>query len=268
MKQRRVIVILLLALAAAAVAGFSTLRYLSTRPATSVAVRPDRTAQVVVAARPLPVGALLTREDLNVIEWPASTVPDNYVAVPADAVGRGLMSPVHMNEPILASDLAEKGSGAGLPITIPEGKRALSIRVNEVVSVAGFVIPYTRVDVLLSLDQGGEPRTQIILQDMTVLAAGQVSARDEEGKPMSYSVVTLLVTPQEAEKLTLASQQGQLQLALRNMIDVAEVSTDGIRKSALMTGPTRRTQTGRVVPRPAAPSVELYRGGARSLQRF
>ena len=269
MKQRRVLIILLLALVAAAVAGFSTLRFLSTRPVAAAAARTERTAQVVVATRPLPVGALLSEEDLQVINWPAESVPEGYVTVPSDAVGRGLIAAVRANEPILASELAERGSGAGLPIIIPEGKRALSIRVDEVIAVAGFVIPGTRVDVLLTLERGGEPRTQVILQNMTVLAAGQVVQRDEEGNPMSVSVVTLLVTPSEAEKLTLAAQQGRIQLALRNMIDVEQAATDGARANALLTGPTERTSTGRVVPRrPTAPVVELYRGGARSIQRF
>lgn len=269
MKQRRVLIILLLAMGAAAIAGFSTLRFLSTRPATAAAARPDRTTQVVVATRPLPVGTLLQQEDIQVIRWPAESVPEDYITITADAVGRGLISAVRANEPILASELAERGSGAGLPIIIPEGKRALSIRVDEVIAVAGFVIPGTRVDVLLTLERNGEPRTQVILQNMTVLAAGQVVQRDEEGNPMSVSVVTLLVTPSEAEKLTLAAQEGRLQLALRNMIDVDEAATDGARASALLTGPTERTNTGRVVPRrPEAPAVELYRGGARSIQRF
>jgi pilus assembly protein CpaB len=269
MRQRRVLIILLLALMAAAVAGFSTLRFLSTRPVAAAAARPDRRAQVVVATRPLAVGALLQEEDLGVIEWPAEAVPEGYITVTSDAVGRGLISAVRANEPILSTELAEKGSGAGLPIIIPEGERALSIRVDEVIAVAGFVVPGTRVDVLLTLEQGGEPRTQVILQNMTVLAAGQVVQRDEEGNPMSVGVVTLKVTPEEAEKLTLAAQQGRIQLALRNMIDIDETATDGIRRSGLMTGPSRRTATGRVVPRqPATPVVELYRGGARSIQRF
>lgn len=269
MKQRRVLIILLLALGAAAIAGFSTLRFLSTRPATAAAVRPERTAQVVVATRPLPVGALLQQEDVQVIRWPAESVPEGYITVPTDAVGRGLISAVRANEPILASELAEPGSGGGLPIIIPEGRRALSIRVDEVIAVAGFVIPGTRVDVLLTLDQRDEPRTQVILQNMTVLAAGQVVQRDDAGNPMNVGVVTLLVTPAEAEKLTLAAQQGRIQLALRNMIDVEEAATDGARATALLTGPTERTTTGRVVPRrPTTPVVELYRGGARSIQRF
>lgn len=269
MKQRRVLIILLLALAAAAVAGFSTLRFLSTRPVAAAATRPDRMAQVVVATRPLPVGALLGEEDLRVIDWPAESVPQGYLNVPTDAVGRGLIAAVRTNEPILTSELAEKGSGAGLPIIIPEGKRALSIRVDEIIAVAGFVIPGTRVDVLLTIEQNGDTRTQVILQNMTVLAAGQTVQRDEEGNPMSVSVVTLLVTPSEAEKLTLAAQKGRVQLALRNMIDVEESATEGARAGALLTGPTERTSTGRVVPRrPTTPVVELYRGGARSIQRF
>jgi pilus assembly protein CpaB len=175
---------------------------------------------------------------------------------------------------MLASKLAEPGSGAGLPIVIPEGMRALSIPVDQVVGVSGFVTTGTRVDVLLTIQPPGQTEniTQIILQNLSVLAAGQVYQRDDEGKPVPVNVVTLVVTPEQAERLSLATSQGRIQLALRNMLDIEDATTTGVRVSGLLTGqparaPARRPAgTGAQAQEPAV--VELYRGGTRSLQRF
>ena len=175
-------------------------------------------------------------------------------------VGRGLISDLQENEPLLETKLAPKGAGGGLPIIISEGKRALTMRVNEVSGVSGFVTPNTRVDVLLTMENqntGGEQATRIIMQDMRVLAAGQSIQPDKEGKPRSVPVVTFLVTPEQAETLALASQQGSIQLALRNQLDTTEVKTTGPRRSALMRGPggaaPARRATARSTPVPAPP---------------
>jgi pilus assembly protein CpaB len=273
MRQQRIVLILVLAVMAAAVAGFSTLRFLSTRPVTTVTAPSARKATVVLAARDLPVGALVAAEDVRTVEWPADLVPEGFYNQTADVVGRGLITGVRTNEPLLASKLAEPGSGGGLPIRIPEGMRAMSIPVDQVVGVAGFVISGTRVDVLLTIQPPGQSETitQIILQNLTVLSAGQVYQRDERGEPITVNVVTLMVTPEQAERLSLATSQGRIQLALRNMLDIDDAVTTGIRTSALLNGQPRR---GTPVARPAgaqrqAPSsVEMYKGGTRSIQRF
>lgn len=274
MRQRRVLVVLALAIVMAGVAGFSTLRYLSTGPVAAVRPPEARKATVVVAAQDLPVGKFLTEEDVRVVEWPAEQVPEGYIAQPVDAIGRGLITAVNTNEPLLTSKLAERGTGAGLPIVIPEGMRAMSIAVDQVVGVAGFVIPGTRVDVLLTFQppNSEETVTQIILQNLTVLTAGQVVQRDEEGKPMLVNVVTLMLDPRQAEHLSLATAQGRIQLALRNMLDVDEASTPGIRESGLLAGLRRTTSTRRPVrttvrPRESA-VVEVIKGGTKSIQRF
>jgi pilus assembly protein CpaB len=274
MRQSRIVVILGLAVIAAAVAGFSTLRFLSTRPVTTVVAPTARKATVVLATRDLPVGHPVTAEDVRTVEWPADLVPEGYHSQTADVVGRGLITGVRTNEPLLASKLAERGSGGGLPIMIPEGMRAMSIAVDQVVGVAGFVIPGTRVDVLLTIQPPGQSETvtQIILQNLTVLTAGQVTQRNDAGDPITVNVVTMMVTPEHAERLSLATSQGRIQLALRNMLDIEDATTTGIRVSGLLTGAPARATTVRrptgAVQQQAPTAVEMYKGGTRSIQRF
>jgi pilus assembly protein CpaB len=266
------------ALASGGLAALLAMRYLQQK-ATPLAAQPIR-SNMVVAARALPVGTIISDQHVKTIEWTGGSLPLGYIGNPQDVVGRGLISDLQENEPLLESKLAPKGAGGGLPIIISEGKRALTMRVNEVSGVAGFVTPNTRVDVLLTMENqntGGEQATRIIMQDMRVLAAGQSIQPDKEGKPRSVPVVTFLVTPEQAETLALAVQQGSIQLALRNQLDTMQVRTAGARRSALMRGagggggsPTRRTSRAPVAPAPQPESqvVEVYRGGVRTLMRF
>ena len=263
------------ALASGGLAALLAMRYLQQK-ATPLAAQPIR-SNMVVAARTLPVGTIVSDQHVKTIEWTGGALPLGYIGSPQEVVGRGLMSDLQENEPILESKLAPKGAGGGLPIIINEGMRGLTMRVNEVSGVAGFVTPNTRVDVLLTMEDksnAGEPSTRIIMQDMRVLAAGQSIQPDKEGKPQPVPVVTFLVSPQQAETLALASQQGSIQLALRNQLDTMEVKTSGTRRSALMRGPggapVRRAATRGPVPapQPAAQVVEVYRGGVRTLMRF
>jgi pilus assembly protein CpaB len=159
---------------------------------------------------------------------------------------------------------------------IEAGMRAISVKVHEVIGVAGFVLPGTRVDVLVTLSENtrrDESSTRVILQNVRTLAAGQSIQQDKEGKPQAVGVVTFLLTPEQAETLALASQQGRIQLTLRNTLDTTATRTPGTRVSALMgqaprpAGPRRsRPSTG--VPVAAPTTVEVYRGGVRSLERF
>jgi pilus assembly protein CpaB len=274
MRQQRIVLILVLAVMAAGVAGFSTLRFLSTRPVTTVVAPTARKASVVLASRDLPVGHRVVAEDVRTVEWPAELVPEGYHTQTADVVGRGLITAVRTNEPLLASKLAEPGSGAGLPIVIPEGLRAMSIPVDQVVGVAGFATVGTRVDVLLTIQPPGQSEsvTQIILQNLTVLSTGQVYQRDERGEPITVNVVTLMVSPEQAERLSLATSQGRIQLALRNMLDIEDATTAGIRTSGLLNGAPRRASPAArpagAAQQQAPASVEMYKGGTRSIQRF
>jgi pilus assembly protein CpaB len=244
---------------------------------------PPKTGDLVIAARPLPLGTVLADADVKTIEWSGGALPVGFTTSKTEVVGRGVMSSLQENEPILDSKLAPKGAGGGLPVIIDQGKRALTMRVNDVSGVAGFVTPNTRVDVLLTIDDKvntTEPATRIIMQDVRALAAGQQIQPDKDGKPVSVGVVTFLVTPEQAETLALASQQGSIQLALRNMLDTARVKTSGTRTSALLGGPigrplgTRRPAASRgpaptaVAPQSSQTVIEVYRGGARTLQKF
>ena len=272
---------LAVALASGGVAALLAMRYLRQQNATVLA--PPKTGNLVVAARPLALGTLLVDADVKTIEWTGNALPVGYATNASDVVGRGVMSPLQENEPILDGKLAPKGAGGGLPVIIDQGKRALTMRVNDVSGVAGFVTPNTRVDVLLTIDDKvntTEPSTRIIMQDVRALAAGQQIQPDKEGKPVSVGVVTFLVTPEQAETLTLASQQGSIQLALRNSLDTARIKTFGTRTSALLGGAIGRPIPARKVvnrgsapvaapaPAPSQTVIEVYRGGARTLQKF
>jgi pilus assembly protein CpaB len=277
MKKKKLLIVLLLAMVTGGLAGYLALGQLQQQGIASPAAEPRSSrVRLAVAARDLPVGSLLRTEDIRLLDWPGEVLPMGYAASAADLVGRGLITPVTTNEPILSSKLADREAGGGLAILIPEGMRAVSVRVDEVVQVAGFVTAGTRVDVMVTLGQaGGAPTTtRVILQNMQVLAAGQTIERDAEGRPMTVSVITLLVTPEQAERLALAAQEGRIQLALRNMLDAQEVRTTGARLNALIDSP-RPPTTG--TARPVAPSapraergtvVETYRGGQRTLNTF
>jgi pilus assembly protein CpaB len=269
---------LAVALASGGLAALLALRYL--RQQAQPLARPI-SSRMVVAARPLPIGTVVQEQHLKTIEWSGGALPLGYISNPQEVIGRGLISPLQENEPLLESKLAAKGAGGGLPVIINEGMRGLTMRVNEVSGVSGFVTPNTRVDVLLTMDDkstGGEPATRIIMQDMKVLAAGQSLQPDKEGKPQSVPVVTFLVTPEQAETLALASQQGSIQLALRNQLDTLPIKTTGTRRSVLMKGPigaavARRSSPNRApvtaaAPQPSQQVVEVYRGGVRTLMKF
>jgi pilus assembly protein CpaB len=270
---------LAVALASGGVAALLAMRYLRQQAVPVLA--PPKKGDIIIAARPLPLGAVLVDGDVRTIEWSGSALPVGYASRKEDVIGRGVMSPLQENEPILDGKLAPRGTGGGLPIIIDAGKRALTMRVNDVSGVAGFVTPNTRVDVLLTIDDKvntSELSTKIIMQDVRALAAGQQLQPDKDGKPVSVGVVTFLVTPEQAETLTLASQQGSIQLALRNMLDTTKIKTQGTRVSALLGGPIGRPPSRRPVatrsstpapaPEPSQTVIEVYRGGARTLQKF
>jgi pilus assembly protein CpaB len=279
MRRTRPWLMLAVALASGGVAALLAMRYLRQQSAPVLA--PPKTGDLVIAARPLPLGTVLTDADVKTIEWTGNAFPVGYTTTKTDVLGRGVMSPLQENEPILESKLAPKGAGGGLPIIIDQGKRALTMRVNDVSGVAGFVTPNTRVDVLLTIDDKvntNEQSTKIIMQDVRALAAGQQIQPDKDGKPVSVGVVTFLLTPEQAETLALASQQGGIQLALRNQLDTARIKTNGTRLSALLGGPIGRAPARRTVsrggstpvatPQPSQTVIEVYRGGTRTLQKF
>ena len=276
-RRTRPFLLLILALISGGVAAAVALRYIQQQSTPLMAKEPAK-AQVVVAARTLPLGALVGERDVKTLEWTGGAVPAGFLSNPAEVVGRGLLVPIQENEPILVSKLAAQGAGGGLPVIIDEGMRAITIAVDQVVGVAGFVLPSTRVDVLLTLQANEnlkEPATKVLMQNVRTLAAGQSIQQDKEGKPQQVAVVTFLVSPEQAETLALASQQGRIQLTLRNMLDTSQVATNGTRMSALMGNvPQRRTPTRRAAavrtatPQPTPTTVEVFRGGQRTLMKF
>ena len=275
MARMRVFIVLALAVAAGGTFAFGTYRYMQNVPARTVEVP---TSKVVVAAGDLQLGAELKNTDLKTIQWPTGNVPEGSFSNPEELVGRGLVMPVVQNEPFLPSKLAPKEAGAGLPPVIAPGYRALSVRVNDVVGVAGYVLPGTRVDVVATVNPTQQPTdvtSKVILTNVLVLAAGTKIERDGEGnKPIQVAVVTLLVNPDEAERLTLASTEGKIQLALRNPMDQTAPNTTGIRPAGLMgsgvSAPVRRVAVNNNAPRPVdvrpapLPTVEIIRGDKRA----
>jgi pilus assembly protein CpaB len=275
MARMRVFIVLALAIAAGGTFAFGTYRYMQNVPTQTVNVP---TSAVVVAAADLQLGAELRAEDLRVIQWPAGAVPAGAFAKPEELVGRGLIQPVAANELFLPGKLASKEAGAGLPPVIAPGFRALSVRVNDVIGVAGYVLPGTRVDVVATVNptqQATDITSKVILTNVLVLASGTKIERDaKDNKPVSVNVVTMLVNPDEAERLTLASTEGKIQLALRNPMDQTAPPTRGIKPAVLMgsaaaAAPVRRVASNnsapRVETRPApVPTVEIIRGDKRA----
>lgn len=275
MNKRRLWIVLAVAALLGLAAAFISADYVRNSRAPMLPVSSAK-LKAVVAVKDLPVGTVIKAEDVRQIDWPGDLLPAGFASKPEEVIGRGVITQVVANEPLLLTRLADKASGGGLPIVIPEGMRAVSVRVDEIIGVSGFVVPDTRVDVIVVIQPPGEGEqklSRIVLQNIRALAAGQIIERDKDGKPIVTHVVTLLVTPQEAEALALATNLGQLQLALRNGLDVDSVRTPGARIANLLQGTAtpvrqvRRVTTSTGVAR-RQNVVEVYRGGERTLKAF
>lgn len=272
MARMRVFIVLVLAIAAGGVFAFGTYNYVQNLPAKTTTIP---TKPVVVAAVDLEVGAEIARDDIRIINWPANAVPAQAISDPNQVLGRGLVMPMIENEPFLDLKLASKDAGAGLPPAIPPGLRAVSVKVNEVIGVAGYVLPGTHVDVVATVSptqQATDTTSKVILTNVLVLAAGtKIEQGEKDKKPVAVSVVTMLVDPEQAERLTLASTEGKIQLALRNPLDKTTPVTRGIKRAALLGTPAT---TPRAIARPAAvisvagpldlTTVEVIRGDKRA----
>lgn len=193
------------------------------------------TKDVVVAARPLAVGLTVKAADVKVVKLPSQAFPKGGFSKPEDVLDRPVVANILGDEPILEGRLAQRGSGVGLAPIIPVGMRAVTVRVNDVVGVAGFVLPGMRVDVLITGNPPGNRTmvTKTILQNILVLSAGKTLQTDASGKPVDAPNVTLLVTPQQAELLTLAGNEGRIQLVLRNGGDQNIEKTAGLNLAAI-----------------------------------
>lgn len=240
-RQHRTLIVILVAVTTAGLATFGVYRAIQRIPVREVEVA---STQIVVAAQPLPVGTRLQPNHLKLAAWPTrNPVRGAFTDINA-AVSRGVVTPIGENEPITDSKVAAPEAGAGLPPAIPAGMRAVSVRVNEVIGVAGFVVPGTHVDVVVTVKDPGEsagrqqPMSRTVVSNVEVLTAGSKFDQDKakDGKPIPTTVVTLMVLPEDAERIALASNEGKITLALRNPLDVEPTATAGVRLPALMKG--------------------------------
>jgi pilus assembly protein CpaB len=276
MNRTRLLMIGVLALAAGLLVALFV--YKNLQPKTGV---PADMAQVMVAASDLQVGARVEERDIKVIQIPSTELPPGAPRRKADVIGRGVILPIPKGDFILSNNLAGENAGAGLPALIPPGMRAVSVRVNEVISVAGFVTPGTRVDVLLTgSPSGGEQQTTTVLQNVAVLASGRTLERTSTGEAQNTAVITLLVTPDDAQRLTLASKQGTIQLALRNPLDtkqdeVPTTVTRGLFHGAPAATPVIRPAVHHdTIPKAPIPvaapgvNIEVYQGDKKQEYKF
>jgi pilus assembly protein CpaB len=276
MNRSRLLMIGGLALAVGLLVAFSVYSKLRTSPGSNSS---ERAVRVVVAANDIQVGIKLADHDVGMVTIPQSAVPPGFFSDPSKVLGRGAVLPIAKGDFILPSKLAALNAGGGLPSLIPPGMRAVSVRVNDVVSVAGFVQPGTRVDVLATGNQGAgnDRQTTTVLENVAVIAVGKSldrNASDAQTAP----VITLLVSPDDAQKLALVSQEGRIQLSLRNPLDTKKGGIGATRSSSVYLGetpvatapkPKARKLVAKVPAPPPAPyQVEMIRGSKRDQTKF
>lgn len=275
--NRRLLTVLLIALGLALGSTALVYRMVGRKVAVTQA---SRTTRVIAAATDIKLGTVLNASNLTTLEI-AGPLPKGALLKPENVIGRGATTDLYQGEPILDSRLAPLGSGGGLAASIKPGMRACAVKVDEVVGVAGFVTPGMRVDVLASGDPPGPQtntegtRVKTLLQNIEVLSAGEDIQKDAEGKPQQVHVVNLLVTPDQAEVLSLASTHAQIQLVLRNPLDTQTtvVQTTAMGKifsegdaAASVKAPTRKARV--IKPEPQTISIEVINGGQRTEKKF
>jgi len=234
--------------------------------------------EVLVASKDIQVGAKLDESDIRLLSFPKTNIPPGAFTSKSQVVNRGVVLPIGVGEFILPSKLAAERAGAGLPSLIPQGMRAVSVRVNDVVSVAGFVQPGTRVDVLSTGSSGAERQTMTVLENVAVIAVGKSLDRSTAGESQNAPVITLLVSPDDAQKLALVSQEGRIQLALRNPLDTRKGGMGATRASSLYPGATPAVTEPKpkihkaAVKVPVGPpppyTIEMIRGSKRDETKF
>jgi pilus assembly protein CpaB len=279
-RATRHLVVLAVAVVTASLASFAVYKAIVQIPARAAEARQS----VVVATRPMIIGTTLTTRDVKVIEWPADSPIAGAIGDVQTVVNRGLLTAILANEPITVNKLAPANVGGGLSPAIPHGMRAMGVRVNDVIGVAGFVVPGTRVDVVVTIRRPTDSMTRTAASNVQVLTSG---TRQDQGKPEGdvkpasnngTTVVTLIVSPQDAERIALAQSQGEIMLVLRNPLDTDPTETTGIRTGALLG--QDETPAPAPAPKPAKhvvaaptktepekvelPKIEAVRGGKRT----
>jgi pilus assembly protein CpaB len=280
--NRRFVSVLFFAVVVAAVAS-SAVYYLVVTNLETAARKPILTRKRLVAAHTLEVGALIRDADLRFVPT-SEPLPPNAIADSKGAIGRGVIATIFEGEPIVDGRLAPVGAGAGLAAMIPPGQRAVALKVDEVVGVAGFAVPGMRVDAIISARDSdgmrGDVVSRTVLQNIQVLSAGQKIQKTIDGKPENAQVVNLLVTPDQAEILSLASSEAKVQLVLRNPLDTKQEATRGTSIAQLFgrqpasqaiqsAAPARSPSPKPVAPPPPPPppqTVEMFNGMKKSEQ--
>jgi pilus assembly protein CpaB len=252
MNRSRLLLIGFFALTLGAIVSYAVYRTLQTRTGADAAPG----VEVVVAANDIPVGSKVADGDVKLVRFPVAVLPSNIFHLKTSVVGRGAILPIARGEFFLPNKLAGENAGSGMQSLIPPGMRAVSVRVNEVIGVAGFVVPGTRVDVLLTGNPSGasDQQTTTVLENVAVIATGQKLERNTAGEPQLTPVITLLVSPDDAQKLTLATSQGKIQLALRNPLDTKQQELNSVNTGALYKGVP--TPAPAAAPHPKASSAK------------
>jgi pilus assembly protein CpaB len=268
MKIKRLVTALLIALL---ISGLFTF-WLSTRVSRAAHVTRTQKQVYVAAGRALDAGETLKPESLELVEWHAATpLAEGFTKV-SDLNGRVLRYPLAKGEPIIERQLAVAGAGAGLTANIPSGMRAISVRSDEVMGVAGFLLPGTHVDVLMTYrsSTSPDPRTATVLQDVVVLGAGQQIHPDPSDKPVIVDVVTLLLKPEDAERLVLATTLGSIHFVLRNGADQEQLADPSIGISELTGAPDLLPGTAPKTPQPNVRryKVETFLGDKQVVSSF
>lgn len=237
MRNKRFFIVLAGALMFGVLAAVSVSRYLSSAQAYT-----KNMTKVAVAKVAIPLGSKIVPEQIMVVQFPKESTPDGAFDSPEKLAGRVAVVNIAAREPITESRLAAEGTAAGLAAVIPEGYRAMTVKVDDAAGISGFIMPGTMVDVVVTIDprEGSgmqDPISKIVLQNIKVLANGQnIDKPENEREANTVKAVTLQVTPEQAEKLALASTEGKLQLVMRNQIDQNDEKTPGVNKRNLLTG--------------------------------
>ncbi|HEU4480064.1 MAG TPA: Flp pilus assembly protein CpaB [Pyrinomonadaceae bacterium] len=263
MRNKRFFIVLVGALIFGVLAAVSVSRYLSSAQAYS-----KNLSKVTVAKVTIPLGSKIIPEQLMVVQFPKESTPDGAFDTPEKLAGRVAVVNIAAKEPITETKLAAEGTAAGLSAVIPEGYRAMTVKVDDAAGISGFIMPGSLVDVVVTIDprEGAgrqDPISKIVLQNIKVLANGQnIDKPENEREANSVKAVTLQVTPEQAEKLALAATEGKLQLVMRNQIDQGDEQTPGVNKRNLLTGDTVMP-----MPEPGALKSEQPKSESRPVRR-
>jgi pilus assembly protein CpaB len=263
MRNKRFFLVLVGALIFGVLAAVSVSRYLSSAQAYTKNLN-----KIAVAKVPIPIGSKIIPEQIMVVQFPKESTPDGAFESPEKLAGRVAVMNIAAREPITESRLAPEGTAAGLSAIIPEGYRAMTVKVDDAAGISGFIMPGALVDVVVVIDprEGSgmqDPISKIVLQNIKVLANGQnIDKPKDEREANSVKAVTLQVLPEQAEKLALASSEGKLQLVMRSQIDQGDEQTPGVNKRGLLSG-----EKATLAPEPGSLKSEQPKTEAKPVRR-